>query len=254
MPLAFRFLPLLILPALPLAAHATPVGDPLPGPTGLGAIPTTETVAAQSFETSLDYERINISGANGHADTIPLANVTYGFGRSEVGASYLHQKTSIEGFDASANYFALHGKTRVYQSPDGKVAVAVGAHYYDFGSSDGFDLGNVLSLYAGASYEFRGNADRPIARVNGGLLGQRADAGGDSTTYVRPFFGLEGLVSPEVSVAADYLAKHGEVGKATTLSLRYQSAKTPLSAQIGIGKTRSDTKFFVGVTYAFGRK
>ena len=118
----------------------------------------------------------------------------------------------------------------------------------------GFDLGNVASLYATGSYQFRSKTDRPIARLNAGLLAQRADSGSDTTTYARPFVGIEGFISPEVSVGADYLAKHGDIARAATISLRYQSAKTPLSAQIGIGKLRSDTKFFVGVTYAFGRK
>ena len=244
----------LAVAAVPFCAHATPVGDPLPGPTGLGAIPTTDTVAPGAFEASLDYERINISGADGHANTLPFANVTYGFGKGEIGASYLRQKTSIEGFDSTENYYTLHGKYRVYATPNGQGAVAVGAHYYDFSSESGFDLGNIISLYATGSYEFRGKTDRPIARVDAGLLGQRADSGDDTTTYARPFVGIEGFISPEVSVGADYLTKHGDIAKATTISLRYQSAKTPLSAQIGIGKLRSDTKFFVGVTYAFGRK
>ena len=245
----------LAIAAVPFCAHATPVGDPLPGPTGLGAIPTTDTVAPGAFEASLDYERINISGADGHVNTLPFANVSYGFAKGEVGASYLRQKTSIEGFDSTTNYYTLHGKYRLYSTKDGKGAIAVGAHYYDFGSSQGFDLGNITSLYATGSYQFRGGkTDKPIARIDGGLLGQRASGGGNSTTYARPFVGVEGFISPEVSVGADYLTKHGDVAKATTISLRYQGAKTPLSAQIGIGKLRSDTKFFVGVTYAFGRK
>lgn len=256
-PVSLRFSPLrlsvLALAAVTFRAHATPVGDPLPGPTGLGVIPTTNTTTPGAFEASLGYERVNISGADGHANILPFANLTYGFAKGEVGASYLRQKTSIEGFDSKTNYYTLHGKTRVYQSPDGKGAVAVGAHYYDFGSDQGFDLGNVFSLYATGSYQFRGKNDRAIARLDGGLLGQRASVAGDSMTYGRPFVGIEGFVSPEISVAADYLAKHGDVAKATTLSLRYQSAKTPLSAQIGFGKLRSDTKFFLGVTYAFGR-
>ena len=239
--------------AVPFCAHATPVGDPLPGPTGLGAIPTTDTVKTGDFEASLDYERVNISG-DGHANTLPFANLSYGFDKGEVGVSYLRQKTSILGFDSTTNYYTLHGKYRVYASPDGKGAVAVGAHYYDFGSSQGSDLGNIISLYATASYDFQSKTNRPIARVDGGLLGQRAHAPGDTTTYARPFVGIEGFISPEVSVGADYLTKHGDVAKATTISLRYQCAKTPLSAQIGIGKLRSDTKYFVGVTYAFGRK
>ncbi len=238
--------------AVPFVAHATPVGDPLPGPTGLGAIPTTQTVAPGDYEASLDYERVNISGG-GHANTLPFANITAGFKNGEFGASYLRQKTSVQGFDSTGNYYALHGKYRVFNSQDGRTAVDVGAHYYDFGSSQGADLGNILSLYAGASYEFVGKTQRPVARVDGGILGQRAHSTGTSTTYARPFIGVEGFISPQFSVAADYLAKHGGIAKATTLSLHYQSPKTPLSAQIGVGKLRNDTKYFVGVTYAFGK-
>ena len=240
--------------AFPLAAWATPVGDPLPGPSGLGAIPTTQTVAPQQYELSLGYENFDLSDTNGHARTLPFVNLAAGFKNGEVGASYLRQKTSTNVFSSSDSYFTLHGKYRVYNSTDGRTAVAVGAHYYDFGSDAGFDLGNVLSVYATASYEFRGKTDRPIARLDGGILGQRARNAGDSATYARPFVGVEAIVSPSVSVAADYLAKHNDVARATTISLRYQKPDAPLSAQIGIGRTRSDNKFFVGVTYAFGSK
>ena len=239
--------------AFPLTARATPVGDPLPGPSGLGAIPTTQTVAPHQYELSLDYENFDLADSDGHARTLPLVNLAAGFKNGEVGASYLRQKTSTDVFSSTDSYFTLHGKYRVFKSSDGRTAIALGAHYYDFGSDTGFDLGNVLSVYATGSYEFRGKAERPIARLDGGILGQRARNAGDSKTYARPFVGVEAMVSPSVSIAADYLAKHGDVARATTLSLRYQKPNAPLSAQIGVGKLRSDTKFFVGVTYAFGK-
>lgn len=255
------------LPSLPLCAvllagalvlsrpaHATPVGDPLPGPSGLGVIPTTQTVAPGRVEASLDFEDVNISGASGHARMEPFANLSYGFGNGEVGASYLRQKTDIAGFSSSNSYFTLHGKYRVYSTPDGKGAIAVGTHYYDFGSDAGTSLGNVLSLYATGSYELQGKANRPVARLHLGVLGQRSHVPGDTTNFARPFVGVEALVSPDISIGADFLAKHGQVAQGYTLSARFQPVDKPFSAQIGIGKLRSDTKFFVGVSYAFGRE
>ncbi|BCM93838.1 hypothetical protein IAD21_05729 [Abditibacteriota bacterium] len=235
-------------------AQATPVGDPLPGPSGLGVIPTTQTVAPNQFAASLGSEYVDVSGADGHARLLPFANLSYGFNNGEVGASYLNQKTDIEGFSSSNSYFTLHGKYRLYNSPDGKTAFAVGAHYYDFGSDSGTDLGDTLSLYATGSYEFRKNNERSIARFHLGVLGQRVHVSGDSTTFARPFVGVEALLSPDVSIAADYLTKHSDVAQGYTLSVRYQPQNKPLSAQIGVGKLRSDTKFFVGLTYTFGHK
>ncbi len=234
-------------------AFATPVGDPLPGPSGLGVIPTTQTVAPQHVEASLGYEYEKVSGADGHADLLPFANLTYGFKNGEVGASYLHQETNIEGFSSKNSYFTLHGKYRLYDSSDGKTAVAVGVHYYDFGSDEGTDLGNTLSLYATGSYEVQRSDKTPLARFHLGVLGQHVSSSGDSQTFARPFVGAEYIVCPEVSIGADYLAKHDDVAQGYTLSARYMPMNKPLSAQIGVGKLRSDTKFFVGLTYSFGK-
>ena len=228
------------------------MGDPLPGPSGLGVVPTTQTVAPGRVEASLDFENVDISGASGHAHLEPFANLSLGFQNGEVGASYLRQKTDVAGFSSSSSYFTLHGKYRLYNSPDGRAALAVGAHLYDFGSDAGTDLGNVLSLYATGSYEVR-SKDRPVARLHLGVLGQRSHVLGDRTSFARPFVGVEALVSPDVSVGADFLAKHGDVAQGYTLSARYQPANKSLAAQIGIGKLRNDTKFFVGISYAFGR-
>ncbi|RYX81285.1 hypothetical protein EON83_24875 [bacterium] len=233
-------------------ALATPVGDPLPGPSGLGVIPTTQTVGDGQVAASLGYEYVDISGADGHASLAPSSNLSYGFNNGEVGVAYLRQKTDIEGFSSSNSYFALHGKYRLYNSADKKTAVAVGVHYYDFGSDSGTSLGNTLSFYGTGSYEFRNSSDKPLARLHLGIMGQRVHGLGDTTTYARPFVGVEALLSPEVSIGADYLAKHGDVAQGYTLSARYQPQNKPLSAQIGVGKLRNDTKFFVGLTYSFG--
>lgn len=236
-------------------ALATPVGDPLPGPSGLGVIPTTQTVAPGRVEASLNFENIDISGADGRARTFPFINLSYGVGRGEIGTSFLRQKTSVAGFSSSNSFYTIHGKYRLYNSPDNRAAIAVGAHYYDFGSDAGTNLGNVLSLYATGSYEVRGKTDRPVARFHLGVLGQRSHVPGDTTSFARPFVGVEALVSPDFSIAADYLAKHGDVAQGYTVSARYQPVKNKsLAAQIGIGKVRNDTKFFAGITYSFGRK
>ena len=238
---------------LPRAAQATPTGDPFPGPTGLGVIPTTQTVRPGHFDVSLNYEYFNLNGSSGHADNLPFANVSYGFKNGEVGAAYLRQKTDVAGFSSSNSYYAAHAKYRVYHTPDGKFNVALGAHYYDFGTEDDLTLGSVTSLYATGSYEFR-NGDTTKARLHLGLLGQRAHYPGDSNTYARPFAGVEVPLSGGFSIGADYLDKHGDVARAYTLSARYQPVDKPFSAQIGVGRLRSDTKFFVGVGYSLGRK
>ncbi len=243
-----------VVGALGSGAHATPAGDPLPGPTGLGVIPTTQTVASGAIEASLGYEYVSLANGGGHADLQPFANLSYGFQGGEIGASYLRQKTATQGFSATDNYYTLHGKYRVYTTPDGLGSVAVGAHLYDFGSNGGSSLGNVLSLYATGSYDLRNGEERTCARLHAGILGQRSHVPGKNTTYARPFVGAEAIVSPDVSIGADFLARNGDVAKAYTLSARYAPQGKPLSAQIGIGKLRNDTKYFVGISYAFGGK
>ncbi|BCM93841.1 hypothetical protein IAD21_05732 [Abditibacteriota bacterium] len=235
------------------SAFAIPVGDPLPGPTGLGVIPAAQLVAPEHVEATLSFENVDIDGVDGHARMVPFANLAYGFNNGEVGVAYLRQETDIEGFSSTNSYFTLHGKYRVYNSPDKKTAVAVGIHYYDFGSDSGTSLGNTLSFYATGSYEFQNDNDRPLARLHLGVIGQRVHGPGDTTTFARPFVGLEAFISPEISVAADYLAKHDDVAQGYTLSLRYQPQNKPLSAQIGVGKLRDDTKLFAGISYSFGK-
>ncbi len=236
------------------AAHATPTGDPLPGPTGLGVIPTTQTVAPGAFEASLGYEYVSIRDGGGHADQQPFANLSYGFHDGEVGASYLRQKTATQGFSATDNYYTLHGKYRVYTTVDGLGSIAVGAHYYDFGRDSGVSLGNVLSLYATGSYDIENDEGRTLGRLHLGVLGQRSHAPGKNTTFARPFVGAEAQLTPDISIGADFLARNGDAAKAYTLSARYVPEGKSLSAQIGIGKLRNDTKYFVGLTYAFGGK
>jgi hypothetical protein len=235
------------------AAHALPTGNPLPGPSGLGAIPTTQTAAPGVVEGTLIYERVNLDDIDGHVDILPIANLTYGLHKGEIGLSYVREDSDFDGFSIKESYYALHGKYRVYENPRG-VQAAVGAHYYDFGSSEGFDLGNVISLYGTGSYDFRREDNRLLGRVHAGLLYQRINGGegGDDDNLLRPFIGGEYFASQNLSIAADYLSSDGDAAKAYTLSVRYQPQGSRLGAQVGVGKLRSDTKLFAGISYAFG--
>ena len=233
------------------AARATPTGNPLPGPSGLGIIPTTQTVAPGAFEGSLNYERVSIDedAGGGSARLAPFGNLTYGLKRAEIGVAYAHERTESQGFGFGTDYFALHGKYRLFER--GGAALAVGAHYYDFGKESGFDLGSTSTIYATGTYEFNRESLHPV-RLHGGILGQRFKTDGFRQSYGRPFAGLELAVTPELSLAADYLSSDGDAARARTLSLRYQPEKDKLSAQIGVGKLRSDFKFFAGFTFRFG--
>lgn len=233
------------------ATWATPTGNPLPGPSGLGIIPTTQTVAPGVLEGSLLYERVSIdqSAGGGKARLAPFGNLTYGLKRAEVGVAYAHERTESQGFAFSTDYFALHGKYRLLERRN--ASLAVGAHYYDFGKEAGFDLGSVSTLYATGTTTFKAQSPHPV-RLHGGFLAQRFKGDGFRQSYGRPFAGLELAVTPEVSLAADYLSSDGDAARARTLSLRYQPQKDKVSAQIGVGKLRSDFKFFAGLSFKFG--
>ena len=251
-------LPCLFLPgALLLAprAQALPTANPLPGVTGLGVVPTTDSVPSGVPEVSLSYERIKLDNGGGDVDLLPVAGVIYGLGRGEVGATYVRERSDLGGALGGANfrqsYYALQGKLRVYERNNTRVAV--GAHYYDFGSTSGVDLGNVLSGYVTASYALRqGAGARGGARLHGGLLVQRVRGEGESDTLLRPFVGAEYVLSRDVSLAADYLASDEDAARAFTVGLRYTPQSSPLSAQIGVGQLRGDTRYLVGVSYRFG--
>ena len=253
-------LPCLFLPgALLLAprAQALPTANPLPGVTGLGVVPTTDSVPSGVPEVSLSYERIKLDNGGGDVDLLPVAGVIYGLGRGEVGATYVRERSDLGGSIGGANfrqsYYALQSKLRVYERRN--TALAVGAHYYDFGNTSGVDLGNVLSGYVTASYALRqggGPGARGGARLHGGLLVQRVRGEGESDTLLRPFVGAEYVLARDVSLAADYLASDEDAARAFTVGLRYTPQSSPLSAQIGVGQLRGDTRYLVGVSYRFG--
>ena len=259
-----------VLIGLCLPALATPTTNPLPGPTGLGVIPTTQTVAPGGVEATIAYEHASISGG-GHAQFEPFLNATYGFGRGEVGVSYAHEKTdfndttvattdllshasaaTIAGSSFSTNYFIVHGKYRVYENRG--FAVAIGAHYYNFGKISGQSLGSTSSLYAAGSYDLR-SGTQTRAQLHLGLLGQRTSGGGVSAqNAVRPFAGVEVFArDPHLSVAADYLSSNKDAVRAYSLALRYQPLQGGhVGGELGIGRQDSDTKFFASLTYRFG--
>lgn len=245
------WLSLLVTPLFSQDARATPTGNPLPGPTGLASIPTTETVAPGALEATLLYERVNFGESDGNAQLLPLVNATYGLGRGEIGAAYIRERTDIEGAKFNTDYFALHGKARLYEH--NFMRVAAGAHYYDFGSSQGEDLGSVASVYAVASTGFgRALGDAKAGRVHGGVLLQRVSGGGgESDTGIRPFVGVEYAVASLLSLNADYLAKDGAFARAYSVALNYQDKITPLSGRIGFGRFNSDDRFFASLTYRF---
>jgi len=334
-----------------LPSMATPTTNPLPGPTGLGGIPTTQTVVPGGIEATIAYERASIPGG-GNGQFEPFINATFGFKRGEVGVSYAYERTNFGNLGGgvlpigggggipigggtiptiggtipiiggtiptgggtiptggipfpfpfpfpiggvpgslnalkrhsslgrtsaaegdpvpvspialglagtsttfSSNYFVVHAKYRLYEQDD--FAVAVGAHYYNFGRSQGASLGNTGSLYATGSYDLR-DGDDTRAQFHLGLLGQRTSGGGvRSQTVVRPFVGAE-VFAPDLqlSLAADYLAKNKDAASAYTFALRFQpfdDESERVGGELGVGRQAGGTKYLASLTYRFGR-
>lgn len=258
-----RALPSLLGAACALAAFgvpalALPTTNPLPGPTGLGVIPTTQTAAPQSIETTLAYERISIQGG-GNAQFEPFANTTFGFKKGEIGSAYARERTyfgpSIPAPNTfTVNFFAVHGKYRVYEKNG--AALALGAHYYDFGRTSGFSLGNTLSLYATGSYDLPGTG-KTRTQLHLGLLGQRLNGGNlvKSDSFLRYFAGVE-VFAPhsQLSVAADYLDANKSAARAYSIAVRLQpNAKQRVGGILGAGRQGPETKYFASLTYRFGK-
>ena len=246
--------PLVVAPLASGSAHALPTLSPLPGITGLSEIPTAETASPGTAEVSLGYERVDLDEGDGEVDLLPLAGVIYGLKKAEIGAVYVRERSEIEGFTLRGSYFALQGKIRVYEREN--LGVAVGAHFYDFGSESGADLGSVLSGYATASYALPralAPGSAPRAKIHGGFLLQRVRGGGQNDTLLRPFVGAEAFISRDVSLGATYLSSDKDAARVATLALRFTPRTSRLSAQIGASKLRRDTRYFVGISYRFGQ-
>ena len=162
-------------------AGAYPATAPLWGPSGLGIIPTTETVEEGIIEAGLGYETVNPAGAK--VRFLPVISGTYGFERGEVGAGYLRERVSGGGVALNSDYFIVHGKYRLLEQPDGAQIVA-GAHYLKFDSNVG---GGVTSVYLSGSYPFL----QQKLRGHAGLMYQRTSSGGFANSEVRPMIGAE---------------------------------------------------------------
>jgi hypothetical protein len=228
------------------AAQAMPTGAPLWGITGTGILPNTQTVPEQQTEIGLGYEDVDPQ-AGGSVRFFPAATASRGFKRAEVGAGYLRERLRdpFLGTDLNTNYWTVHGKYRVYEKPNSRLAAAVGAHYLNFGRVSG----DVLSVYAVASKTLT----RPGARLsvvgNAGALYQRISGANDDNN-VRPYASLEAARN-SYSLAVDYAPSSGQSVKLLSVAARYQ--KERLGFQVGYGQFRSsDDKIFVGASYRFG--
>ncbi len=222
-------------------AGAYPATAPLWGPSGLGIIPTSETVDEGTIEAGLGYESVNPAG--GDVRFLPVVSGTYGFDRGEIGAGYLRERVTGGGVTLNSDYFIVHGKYRLLNQPGG-AQIAAGAHYLKFDSNTG---GGVTSVYLVGSYPFL----QQKLFGHAGLLYQRTSSGGFSSNEVRPMVGAEWRANDKVRVVADWLPKKGVSVSAASLAARYEHPKG-WGAQIGVGQFRGDdTKIFVSGTYRF---
>ena len=229
-------------------ARAYPTSAPQFGPSGLGLMPTTDTVNAKAIEVGLGYEDVD-PDAGGSVRFFPTATVAYGFENGEVGAGYLRERVSFGGIDLDFDYFVAHGKYRIWEDKGGRGAIALGAHYLDFNDTPG----NVLSLYATGSYVlWRAKDKRLSLRGHLGVLHQRIDGGpGFEENETRPMVGLELRCKENWTLAADYLPSSGVTVKQMSAVARYDGGRW--GAQIGIGEFRGgDRKIFGSALYRFG--
>jgi len=244
----------------PTLAHAFPTSAPLEGPTGLGIVPTTDTVGARQFQLGLGYERINTNG--GSVRFAPVVTGTAGFRRGEFGLGLHHERASFGAFNQSSRFLAAHAKYRVIDNTRSGAALAVGGHYLDFRGG-----GHVSTLYAVGSYPIlaaRKNANGAdsgaqtgeinIARLRGhlGLMRQMVGLPG-ARDLTRPFAGLDFTPARGVTLAADYLLRDGTAPRQASLVARYETASR-IGGQIGLARLGSDSKVFAGLVYGFGKR
>jgi hypothetical protein len=258
---------LLIAPAvLPFAsARAHPTSTPLWGPTGLGAIPTTDTVPRRHIEAGLGYENVEPNygpGVDASVRFFPALSGTVGLNRAEVGAGYLREKLRVEDaffgvFEQTSDAWNVHGKYRLWQSrreysgvPD--AALAAGFHYIDFDA----DAGHLTTLYlAGSKVLWHSRADEHLLRGHAGVLHQRTSAIDENLT--RPFAGVEYRYRNRLVLAADTIPDEKSATRVWSVIARYESPKN-WSAQIGYGEFGSvfrddDHRWFASVAYRFGK-
>lgn len=235
-----------------------PTGAPLWGTTGTGTLPTTEVVPQRSLELGLAYEDVDpssrrraqnetLGGTLGDVRFFPIGTATYGLRRGEIGLGVLREKVDdpFLGTSIETTYTTAHGKYRVHESPQRRVAAAVGVHFLDFGRVEG----SVTSLYAVGSKVLTRAGARTSATANVGALYNRI-SGRVNDNNIRPFLSLQGARGP-LSLSVDYTPTAGESVQFYSVAARYQKARYGL--QLGYGQFRgSDDKLFLGASYRLG--
>lgn len=224
-------------------AHAYPTQAPFWGPSGLGSMPTTDTVPLDQVEFGVNYESVN--PAVGKTRFAPVVTATYGAERGELGVAYARERDTAPGVSFHSDYFALHGKLRLLGS-ENKAQLAVGAHYLNFGSAPG----SLTSYYLAASAPLLKHNNQARLRGHLGVIHHRVKSFAPNNE-TRPMFGLEWRQSSRLTVAADYLPKKGNSASISSIIARYQWP-CGLSAQVGVGQFRGDdNRLFAGVSYLF---
>jgi hypothetical protein len=226
------------------AVYAAPATAPLWGPSGLGIIPTTDTVPARQFEFGLGYERVKPD--DGRVRFFPVLSATYGSDRAEVGAAWVRERDDLSGFSDALRNYTLHAKYRLAQNARTGGALAAGGHYLKS------DDGRVTSFYLVGSQPLSRSAGKEKVRGHLGILHHRSrfDTAENET---RPMAGVEFLASQGVTLAADYAPRRGDAAHLWSVVGRYQSPQG-WGGQIGVGKIGDDTKVFVSVTYLLGAR
>ncbi len=225
------------------AVYAAPATAPLWGPSGLGIIPTTDTVPARQFEFGLGYERVKPD--DGRVRFFPVLSATYGSDRAEMGAAWVRERDDLSGFSDSLRNYTLHAKYRLVQNTRTGGALAVGAHYLKP------EDGRVTSFYlVGSQPLTRSTCGKETVRGHLGILHHRSHFD-TSESETRPMAGVEFFASPSVTLAADYAPRRGDAARLWSVVARYQSPHA-WGGQIGVGKIGDDTKVFVSVTYLIG--
>ena len=224
----------------PVGAH--PVSSPFWGPSGLGSMPTTDTVAAEHLELGLNYEQVDPTAAD--VRFFPVATANYGFSRGELGVAYARERTTAPGITLKSSYSTVHGKWRFLGDDKGAQA-AIGAHYLNFHSAPG----SLTSLYLTGSLPLIRRAERPVLRGHLGIIHHRIRSfAPDKET--RPMIGLEWRPGANFVIAGDYIPKKGQTASIASLIARYE--RGAWSAQIGAGQFRgNDNRLFIGVSYRF---
>jgi len=237
------------------AAHATPTSAPLWGPSGLGIMPTTDTVPRRHGEVNLSFQNVDPEGG-GNVRYFPVIMANYGFKRGEIGGGFVREKCDCGPTGSSGpfglrykyyNYGVLHAKYRVAGDPNRGAALAVGAHFLHFNSERGQYVGT--GYLTGSLPLLRGGGELPKVRANLGVLYQQIRLA-NRENVTRPAFGLEFLPSKSFSIVADYIPKSGVAERLMSLSARYQGET--LGAAVGVGRLRDDTSIFGNVSYRFG--